>query len=155
MEQFTPHIIPLDFRSRNMHNKNNKLETIYNKNFTNNIKIQTSKDIRKELGNTYNMMLNDEQDITSGYMNKTDILNNYINRPYVNPGYLFADYVNQNIKYNIYNSTINKSNNVTGIENSAIFHKNPVKLVDKPHKYIFGESIQSNYMDYNFINKVF
>jgi hypothetical protein len=154
MEQFTPHILPLDFRSRN-YTKNNNLETIYNRKFTNNIKISTNYDISKDLGNTYIMMLNDEQDISKGYID-TNILNNYINRSYVNPSNLFADETKQNIKYNIYNATISDNSNMTDL---AVFRYNkitPVKLIDKSHKYIINsESRQYNYLDYNFINKVF
>ena len=163
-------IMPLDFRSRNIHNKNNKIDQ-YNKQFMslgylgtrnreefsqsgsslitaqahiNNIKVDEQDyiiPIKKQLGDDlYNMMLNDERDITSGI----DIL-------YKHPR-----------PKNIYNTMINNTyniNNVSDIEEYAVFHRG---LITKPiiktvqHKYIFTLNKEySKYVDSNFINKVF
>ena len=173
MDQFTPHIMPLDFRSRNMHNKNNKIDQ-YNKQFSNNVKIIDQDyriPIKKQLGeNLYNMMLNDEQDITSGCANTyvdTNIFNNYIQHPqikYTRPDNLFSSYTNNKInnsKQNIYNSIINNNYNiniVTDVEDSKIFNSSkiiPPKIITYPLKYTFKPNSSFNYVDSNFINKVF
>ena len=167
-----PPIMPLDFRSRNMHNKNNKIDQ-YNKQFSNNVKIVDQDyriPIKKQLGDDlYNMMLNDERDITSGcdnmYVN-TNIFNNYIQNKqmeYKNPDNLFSDYSNKHSKpKNIYNTMINNTYNiniVTDIENSATVHRSrsiPPKNITVKHKYIFTPNKEySKYVDSNFINKVF
>ena len=199
--------IPLDFRSRNMHNKNNKIDQ-YNKQFmslgylgtgnheeisrsgsnplkglkdsplitakahSNNVKLVDQDyriPIKKQLGdNLYNMMLNDERDITSGcdnlYVN-TNIFNNYIqnNRiDYKNPDNLFADYSNKSSKpKNIYNTLINNTyniNNVTDIQNSATVHSSPIikpVIITVSNEYIFKSHEYSKYVDSSFINKVF
>ena len=165
-------IMPLDFRSRNMHNKNNKIDQ-YNKQFSNNVKIVDQDyriPIKKQLGDDlYNMMLNDERDITSGCDNlyaNTNIFNNYIqnNRiDYKNPDNLFADYSNKLSRpKNIYNTMINNNyniNTVTDVENSAPVHRSrsiPPKDITVRHKYIFTLNQEySKYVDSNFINKVF
>jgi len=131
MQQFTPHILPLDFRSRNMHNKQNKINQ-YNKQFTNNVKI-IDRDykipLEKNLGNIFTMMVNDETDITSGCDNlwaDTNIFNNYIKINASTPTNLFADYTINRKDHNIYNSIINNTydiNNVTDVANSAIFRR--------------------------------
>jgi len=165
-------IMPLDFRSRNMHNKNNKIDQ-YNKQFSNIVKVVDQDyriPIKKQLGDDlYNMMLNDERDITSGcdnlYVN-TNIFNNYIQNKqieYKNPDNLFADYSNKYIRpKNIYNTMINNNYNiniVTDVEDSAVFHRGPIIkpiIITGPHKYIFKLNKEySKYADSNFINKVF
>ena len=166
-------ILPLDFRSRNMHNKNNKIDQ-YNKQFSNNVKVVDQDyriPIKKQLGdNLYNMMLNDERDITSGCDNlyaNTNIFNNYIQNKqieYKNPDNLFADYTKnyQNKNKNIYNTMINNNyniNTVTDVANSAPVHRSrsiPPKNILVDHKYTFTLNKEySKYADSNFINKVF
>ena len=165
-------IMPLDFRSRNMHNKNNKIDQ-YNKQFSNNVKVVDQDyriPIKKQLGDDlYNMMLNDERDITSGcdnlYVN-TNIFNNYIQNKqmeYKNPDNLFADYSNKHLRpKNIYKTMINNTyniNTVTDVEDSATVHRSrsiPPKDITVRRKYIFELNKEySKYVDSNFINKVF
>jgi hypothetical protein len=164
--------IPLDFRSRNMHNKNNKIDQ-YNKQFSNNVRVVDQDyriPIKKQLGdNLYNMMLNDERDITSGCDNlyaNTNIFNNYIqnNRiDYKKPDNLFADYSNKSSRpKNIYNTIINNTyniNNVTDVQNSATVHSSPIikpVIITVSKEYIFKSNEEySKYVDSSFINKVF